>query len=508
MKNPFSTKSFRAGGYSVFAIALVIAIAIAVNLFAGALPESATELDFTANQLYSISDQTRRILNALDKDVTVYWIVADGNEDPGVKNLLSRYEGASSHIKVTKIDPAEYPKFAQQYTSSTVYQNSLVFVCGDMSKYVGYYDIYQQVESENFDTYYYYYYYYGYSQYYDYLYDWVFCGESCFTGAINYVTSDSLPKIVMLTGHGESSLSSDALNELTNENYSYTTLNLLESVTTSTAASDTVTALGSGTIVSAEDVYAAIPEDAAIIMILSPTGDITAAEAEALIKYLDNGGNIVINASLPESGTLENLEKVTAHMGITFNPGIIVESDSYYYYRYPYYLLPDINDTEITSALVDNSSYILYPIAMGLVHSENIGTYEALLTTSAGSYSKAAGYNMTTYTKETGDTDGPFDVAAFVTDGKSHMAVFTSDSFLTDDCNSMVSGANRDLFLNTINMMTEQEEKISIRSKSLESSTLTVASADANRLSIIFIGVVPVSFILIGIIVIIWRKRR
>ena len=41
----FSTRSFRAGGYSVAAAAIVLAIAVMVNVFAAALPASVTKFD-------------------------------------------------------------------------------------------------------------------------------------------------------------------------------------------------------------------------------------------------------------------------------------------------------------------------------------------------------------------------------------------------------------------------------------------------------------------------------
>ena len=67
----FRTRRFRAGGYTTFAAAIVIAIAVAVNLLAGALPESVTKQDLTQAQIYTLSDQTRRIVSALEKDVTL-----------------------------------------------------------------------------------------------------------------------------------------------------------------------------------------------------------------------------------------------------------------------------------------------------------------------------------------------------------------------------------------------------------------------------------------------------
>ena len=153
-KKHFGSRSVRAGGYAAVASAIVVAIAIAVNLLVSALPETVTHPDFTENQLYTLSDQTKRITNALEKDVTLSLIASSGNENTTILSLLKRYEGASAHITVETVDPVLYPNFARQYTSGTVRSNSVVVACGDRSRYVDYSDIFKQVKSDNYDTYY------------------------------------------------------------------------------------------------------------------------------------------------------------------------------------------------------------------------------------------------------------------------------------------------------------------------------------------------------------------
>ena len=62
-KRPFSslsTRSFHAGGYSVAAAVIVLAIAVAVNALVGNLPSIYTKLDTTANGLYTVSEQTEK----------------------------------------------------------------------------------------------------------------------------------------------------------------------------------------------------------------------------------------------------------------------------------------------------------------------------------------------------------------------------------------------------------------------------------------------------------------
>ena len=133
--------AMRGGAYSAAVTAVVLAILIAVNVFVSAMPSGATEYDISASKLYSVTSNTKSVVNALTEDVTIYWIVQADEEDDVIGKLLDRYESLSDHITVEKRNPDVYPTFAEQYTDGTVYNNSLVVECGDRSRYIGYEDI-------------------------------------------------------------------------------------------------------------------------------------------------------------------------------------------------------------------------------------------------------------------------------------------------------------------------------------------------------------------------------
>lgn len=119
---------FKAGSYSAFAAAVVIAIAVLVNLAVQALPQTATQLDLTAQSLYTLSDQTKRIAVSLDTDVNLYLLALRGNEDDTVSRLLQSYAELSSHIHVSNVDPTEQPTFLDAYDLdiNQLYANSVL----------------------------------------------------------------------------------------------------------------------------------------------------------------------------------------------------------------------------------------------------------------------------------------------------------------------------------------------------------------------------------------------
>lgn len=473
----FKTRSFRVGGYSVAAAAMVLAIAVAVNLFAQALPSGLTQIDTTSNQLFTISDQTGQIVGALEGDVMVYWIVQAGYEDPTLEALLDRYKDLSSHIHVVTKDPDVYPTFLDSYGITNVYNNSLIVESGDRYRYIDYNEIFVL----DYEAYYYY----GTE-------DWSFSGEQVLTSAIDYVTSGTLPKVYLLTGHGEGEIPSGFADGVERENIETQTLSLL----------------------TAED----IPGDADCLLIYDPQSDISPEEKAKIETYMGNGGNLILITDPPQNGELTNLESLMAHYGITAAEGIVVEGDrNYYAWGTPYYLLPEIQYHTITAPLSEGGYYVLLPVAQGLQIDETVSdliTVSQLLTTSDDAFSKTAGYDLSTYDQEEGDIEGPFALAVAaqetIDDGIYSNVIWVSSAALLDEqSNEEVSGGNQDLFLNMLSYLCEPEgSSISIHAKSLSYEYLTMDSGSASGLIILMLGVVPVGYLAVGILIWFRRKRR
>lgn len=472
----FSTRSFRAGGYTVAAAAIVLAIAVMVNVFAAALPASVTKFDTTANQLFTLSEQTEKLVGSLTDEVTVYWIVRSGREEKYLESLLSRYQSLSDKIHVVKKDPDVFPTFTQQYTDSFT-ENSLIVEAGERYRYVDYNDIFVMDYTS--------YYYYGTE-------NWSFCGESELTSAIDYVVSENLPKVYLLTGHGESSLSDSFTSAVKQQNIETAELSLLT--------------------------LESVPADADCILINAPQSDISLDEQSKLREYLGNGGNLFLITDPPKSGELTNLEALMADYGVTTVDGIVVEGDqSHYVWGTPYFLLPDIASHAITTPLTEGGYRVLLPISQGLTVAEDLRdtlSVTKLLTTSASAFAKAAGYDLTTYEKEEGDVNGPFALAVAISDtvddGITGDIVWVSSAALVDDqTNTQVSGGNQDFFLNALGYLCQAEQSsLSIHAKSLSSDTLTMDSAAVSALTVAVVGVIPAAVITLGIVIWIRRKRR
>ena len=459
--------AFRGGSYSLIMTAVVLAILIVVNIFVSALPAALTKYDISSTNLYSITSNTKVVVNALEQDVTIYWVVQSGKENDVIENLLSKYDSLSDHIEIVKKNPDVFPTFAQQYTDETVKNNSLIVECGERSRFISYNDIYIQepdIYSKSYNT--------------------SFDGEGAITSAIDYVVNEEQPQLYALKGHGESELPSTFSKQIEKENIEISNFSLLN--------------------------VDSIPEEADCVMIYAPTSDISVEEKDLLADYVTDGGKLLVMAGPTEDGVLENLYSLLSDYGVETNEGIVVEADrEHYAFKEPYVLLPDMASNEITDSLIEEKYYPIMPISQGLtVGTSDKGTVTELLTTSNSAFSKLDGYNISTYEKEEGDIGGPFAVAVSIessNDGK--LVWFASSSFLDEIYNAYSSGANADMGMNALSSLIGESEAMAIRSKSLNYNYLTISDSISSLLKVTMIGIFPLVYLGVGICVILRRKK-
>ena len=468
-----SKKHIKNGSYTMVMSVIFIAVVIVINMIVSTIPSKYSEIDISSQKLYSIGDETKKMLKDLEKDVTIYQIAQSGSKDENIANLLKKYEDESKHIKVEQKDPVVNPKFVSQYTSDDLSANSLIVVCGDRNKVIDYNNMYET--SIDYQTYS--------SQ------TTGFDGEGQITSAIGYVTSENLPVLYTVEGHGEKDMDSSIKEDIEKANMDIKSLNLLTE--------------------------GSVPDDADCLFIDSPSTDFSSDEKDAIIEYLENGGKAMIFSDYTTED-MPNFDAILENYGVQRVDGVVFEGDNQHYaMQMPYYLVPTINSTDASSETASAGYYVLAPYAQGIKKLDDVRdtvTIESILTTSDQAYSKTD-LNSNTIEKEDGDVEGPFDLGVSITesldDDKETQIVYYSTSNLMDSqTNQMVSGGNEKLIMESLKWMTDTEESasISIPSKSLEVSYLTITDYDAAFWKICTIALIPGLFLVIGFVV--WIKRR
>lgn len=302
------------------------------------------------------------------------------------------------------------------------------------------------------------------------------------TSAIDYVVTDELPQLYVLEGHGEQELPQTFADQITKENIETTQFSLL--------TNDSV------------------PEEADAVLIYEPQSDISEEEKTKLADYANAGGKLLVIAGPVDGVSLDNLESLLADYGVTTVDGVVVEASTDHYTAQPYILLPDMQQDGITDALIQENYYPNMPIAQGLVVSEDADNVVEVLTTSDEAFSKAAGYDLTTYEKEDGDTDGPFALAVSIAcENEGQIVWFSSAAYLEDMYNALSSGANVDMTMNAVSELIGEREAMAIRSKSLNYNYLSISGSTATLLKVLMVGGFPLAYLSIGTAVILKRRR-
>ena len=320
IKNKMNTK-LKKGIFSAVAVVVLIAAVIAVNIF---VTSKNYTVDVTANKIYSLSKQTKKILKGLDKEVTIYVIDKESSVNSSYAQVWKEYKKNSTKVKFVYKDPDLYPNFTKKYTDSSeeVANDSMIIKCGKKYRYVSANDYVS----------------YSYGSDYSYSADSLQL-ESLTTEAINYVVSDSTPVIYTLSGHSEQSFDTSVTSSFEGDNYSVKTLNLLTEQR--------------------------VPDDCSILLINGAQKDITKDELKMIKKYMKNGGKMYVFLDAKVEN-LTNLYSLLKSYNVEPQKGVVVETDASKYTQYPIYLLPTIESSDATSAQYNSNIYILAPSAKGL----------------------------------------------------------------------------------------------------------------------------------------------
>lgn len=482
-KKPIFDKRSKAGSYSVAVSLVLLAVLIVINLLVGLLPKKYTVLDTSTSGKYTISDVTKKLLHKLDEDVTLYMICENKETDTELLTLTERYEDYSSKVRLEIIDPVKDPTFVSQYTEDTLSNHSFIVesekrykVIDNASLYYYYAEGYGRVDPTDTYTL-------MMLSYSGYTVSPYFDAENVLTSAIEYVTTEKVPKAYLLSGHGEASLSATLLGAMESYSIEYETLDIVND------ASE-------------------IPENASCIIIIDPLNDISEGEASKLLSYLKNGGHMFVATDYDDTNKT-NLLSVLEYYGASALEGMVYEGDSSAHtVNTPYKIYPTVNGThEITSDIVNSGYKALIPSAhaIKLTDTRNV-TSEILFSTSDSSYLKVGD----TESEEKASYTLGVALSETLTDGTSKIVWFSSSEMLTDTVAGAVSYGNYYYYLYSLNWMFDgfDSDLAEISGTSLEDPTLVVSEGAARIWSVIFIAGIPLAIFVPGLCLWIRRRRR
>jgi gliding motility-associatede transport system auxiliary component len=443
-----------------------------------------TRGDWTSSKIYSLSAKTLNILKGITKDVRVVVLMTPTTPLFGeTKELLDRYQAASSKIKVEYIDPERDPlrtkALAQEFGVSTA--NTVVFASGDRKKYV---------TSDQLA---------------DYDYSGVqmgqaprlkgFKGEEQFTSAILGVESTKVPKVYFVTGHGEEDPEgfgregmSDFKQMLARDNLDIQKTSLLSG---------------------------SVPADCDVLVIAGPRAPYTDAEKAALKAYLDRGGRalIMLDPVLGGQERPSGLAELLKAYGVEVQDDLVIDPAR----RLPFFDLSAVYVTDFRSHPVVNGLQgvaVLFPVARSVTTVSAPGATSAILLTTSdkgwGETDLAGILAQKPVTKDAKDVPGPVSLGVAAQSGKEkdkgwRLVVFGNSAFATNG--QIANAGNAALGLNAVNWLARQEEALGIAARAPEQVQLFLSATQMRNVFLISLVGLPGLAIVLGVGVW-WRRRR
>jgi ABC-type uncharacterized transport system involved in gliding motility auxiliary subunit len=416
-------------------------------------------IDLTPTKKFSLSERTQKIVRDLKKDVEVKaFINPDRPENFFVEDLLGRMAALSPHFRYKLIEINRNPALARQY-NATQY-GTLVF------------------ESDIRKT------------------SMLSSGENALASSLLQVTRRSEKIIYFLTGHGEADLqNSNTENGYTklrgalgDEFYQMKILSFAEK--------------------------AAVPDDAAVVVLLGPRKQFLPPELEALAAYVKQGGAlfVLIDPDAPAS-----LISFLEPYGLYSPPLVAVDPAKRLYAseiltfrvsatKDPHPMIKSVNAPPIFS--------LARVIEVRPDPAKSI-TVRPVLATGGEGWATAeatmprAGEGQFV---EGRDVSGPVPIAGEITIGSGEnmgRILIFGDSDLAN--NGLIEqGGNKDLFINAINWLSEDVEQMASRpaAQIMGKNQMILSQQEGGTILFLSTGLMPGIFLLLGIGIFLWRRRQ
>lgn len=254
---------------------VVLGVVAGINLLAAKWP---ARWDLTAQKRYSLSDQTVKVLGALDKPVELVAAVHRGTDTGDLLESIAReYRRRSPKVKVEIVDFARSKNVAKGYGIDT--PDTILARSGDKSRRAEGYNIFSStIEGLEFK------------------------GEQVLTRAVLEVTGRAGKKVYFPEGYGEPALAGEqgGLRSLVEgEGYTAEPLNLA--------------------------IKGRVPADAAVVVVMGPETDLDAKEAGAPSDYRKKGGKLFLLLDPLPGRRLPLFSRLSGEVGVEPGEDLVVD---------------------------------------------------------------------------------------------------------------------------------------------------------------------------------------
>ncbi len=455
--------SGRSALYSGNTLAIAVAALVILGLINVLASRYQQKLDLTANQQFTLSDQSIKLAEALPEPVHVTgWLTANDSRKQAFQTLLNDYQSHSNgKLTYDFNDPEAHP--ADAVAAGITSTGTIVYQMGDK--------------------------------------------KQTSTGTTEKDVSTALVKLerpekvlYFTTGHGERSLDGSGPQDygtikqnLTTDNFTITPLNLLT--------------------------QRAVPDDAAAVVIAGPTAPLLQEELDALKAYVDGGGKLIVLMG-PNSKT--DLSSILQNYGVAFSGNVVIDPVK----SVPQDPRVVVVDSYGTQAITqDLRDLTFFPLSTNITYPSTPPSGMTITPLAQSSPSSWASSNFQQLQPEqASDPKGPLALAVAVDAGSSSSSSSTapgatpastspsarivligSPDLISDNSLQQVPG-NSTLFLNAANWVAEEDNLINVRVPDTTPRTLVLTSSQMNLIAYSSFLFLPLAVLAAGAAV--WWTRR
>ncbi len=409
-------------------------------------------IDLTDTGRYTLAPQTIKALQSLPSEVeAIAFYRSDERTRQAMADLLKEYAYYSTNFTYRFVDPDQNPLQAAEY-GVTSYRTTLIRHEGS-----------EEVVS--------------------------FESENKLTNALLKVLRKDIKRVYFTTGHGENDLESTenvgyraVKDALMNEHHEVHSLLLVEAD--------------------------GIPDDAAVVVIAGARSDLLPGETEMLREYIQGGGKALF---MLDPGGAPQLGTLLAEFGFKVGEDVIVDKLSQVFGAN--YLTPVVSEYHKGHPITTEFDIAtFFPVArtVSIDEDEATGSY-SLAKTSGNSWAKQGtmlSEDSIPFDEAT-DEAGPLGIIAVTTiavpqtqTGPAEQArgkvVVIGDSNFVSNTHIQMAG-NRDLFLNIVGWLAEEQLLISIRKKAAGLSPIMLTAVEGRMVFWICVIILPSLAMILGI---------
>jgi ABC-type uncharacterized transport system involved in gliding motility auxiliary subunit len=465
----FGGRQTRLGTVSAASVLVVLAILVAINYISS---REHKRWDLTSSGQFTLSPQSIKVLKSLDSPLKLT-VFAKDSELPSYRDRLGQYEYVSKNVAADYVDPDKKPGPARELGIQS-YGTIAVQYKGRLERVVG-------------------------------------NSEQDLTNGIIKVVTGTERKLYFTQGHGEKDTAntertgySGIAAQMARDNYKVEPLPLAQ--------------LGS------------VPDEATSVIVAGPRTDFLPGEIDALKAYIGKGGHVLLLLDPPDkqdSPPVANLIALAHDWGMEVGDNVVVDISG----------VGRLLGTDETVPVA--VKYPSHPIVQGLDTLTAFPLARSVTAVTGGVGGRFAQSFVETSTKSWAETDlktmlaggkiafdekkgdkpGPVSIAAAASapvaapadkpaadeaKPESRVVVFGDSDFASNFALG-VSG-NKDLFMNAVNWLAQQENLIAIRPREADDRRITMTAGQ--QLQVIILSLFLVPLFVLGSGVYAWWRRR